>query len=104
MVRKIVNVVEDKCEEGRFPQNFANRIKFENLGFAEARNIVRSEYLNGNVPSVDHVDLFRNMIRLKKSSNLRTNRTNSYVSPPSFVNVSHANRVTDNYHPRSRLV
>ena len=48
MVRNIVNVVEDKCEEGRFPgldtnppSALSSRIRAPGVGFDEAKRIVK---------------------------------------------------------------
>ena len=39
MVRNIVHILEDKCENGKFPPNFEAKI-YQKVGFIEAKKIV----------------------------------------------------------------
>lgn len=43
MVRNIVNVVEDRCEEGIFPEEFREKIR-QNIGFQEAKQVIADEW------------------------------------------------------------
>lgn len=45
MVRNIVNVIEDRCEEGLFREEFREKIR-QNIGFEDAKRIVSWEYDN----------------------------------------------------------
>lgn len=66
MVRNIINVVEDRCEQGQFPQEFRERIR-QNIGFDEARRIAIAEYDNPQVVRLNKVDLWRNIVKSKIS-------------------------------------
>jgi hypothetical protein len=66
LVRNIVQVVEDKCEEGAFKDaNFKNQIYRDLVGFEEARSIVENNIAGGNYVRVNHVDLYNNLVLWK---------------------------------------
>lgn len=66
MVRNVINVIEDRCEQGQFPQEFRDTIR-QNIGFDEARRIVINEYENPKVVRVNKIDLWRNIVKSKIS-------------------------------------
>lgn len=66
MVRNIVNVIEDRCEEGLFYDSFRDRIR-KNIGFSEAKKVVREELENPQVVRLARVDLETNLVRSKIS-------------------------------------
>lgn len=44
-MRNIINVIEDRCQEGLFPEEFRERVR-QNIGFEEAREVVMEEWDN----------------------------------------------------------
>jgi hypothetical protein len=66
MVRNIINVVEDRCEEGQFPEEFRNRVR-QNIGFSESRKIVQDEWNNPERVQVNSIDLWGNLVKSKIS-------------------------------------
>lgn len=66
MVRNIINVIEDRCEQGQFPEEFRDRIR-QNIGFDEARRITIVQYENPQVVRLNRVDLWRNLVKSKIS-------------------------------------
>lgn len=64
MVRNIVNVIEDRCEQGQFPEEFRTRIR-QNIGFAEARRIAQDELNQPERVRINRVDLWRNLVKSK---------------------------------------
>jgi hypothetical protein len=71
MVRNIVNVVEDKCEEGRFPGEFGNKIR-NLIGFNSARKLISEELTSYDRVKLNRIDLMRNTIKSKISKNTNT--------------------------------
>lgn len=63
MVRNIVNVIEDKCEQGRFPAGFKAAITNRNVGFDQARAEVNNCAKIYNYPFLNKIDLYNNTIR-----------------------------------------
>lgn len=85
LVRNIVQVVEDKCEEGTFKDtNFRNQIYRDLVGFEEARSIVESNIGTGNFVRVNHVDLYNNLVLWRGSG-----MTQHIVSKPEFKTTTH---------------
>lgn len=66
MVRNVINVIEDRCEEGVFPEEFRERIR-QNVGFDEARKVILTEYDQPQVVRVNKVDLQNNIVKSKIS-------------------------------------
>ena len=64
MVRNIINVVEDRCEEGQFPEDFRERIR-QNIGFTDARRIIREELNNSERVVINRIDFMRNLVKSK---------------------------------------
>lgn len=64
MVRNIVNVVEDKCAEGRFPEHFSSTIR-QLIDFNEARRLVSEQLSSSEIVRLNRVDLFKNLIKSK---------------------------------------
>lgn len=62
MVRNIVEVVEDKCEEGLYrDENFRANIYRDRVGFSEARSIVEGAMLSTG-HRVNRVDLYNHVL------------------------------------------
>lgn len=60
MVQEVVDVVEEKCEEGRFPEPFATQIRQRNLSFTDARRLIHEASVNSRWPVPDRIDLYNN--------------------------------------------
>lgn len=90
MVRNIINVIEDRCEQGQFPEEFRNRVR-QNIGFSEARRVVQDELNQPERVRINRVDLWRNLVKSKITKLAgqtlgQTNFTNeSFVIPRTVV-------------------
>ena len=77
MVRNVVNVVGDRCMEGKWPglndnppSAFESRI-LGRVGFKEARNIIAQTVQEERIRMPDHIDLYGNMGRMASVPNLQ---------------------------------
>ncbi len=87
MVRNIVEVVEDKCEEGRFPdQNFRSQIYRDRVGFEEARSIVENTISSANFARISRVDLFNHLVYWRTTG--QTQMTSHVISKPEMVTTT----------------
>ena len=77
MINNILKVVEDKCEEGKFPQKFSEIIYTRNNKFNDAIDAVDS-YIESNsilVPSKIHLDNSKMYVsKLKKMQGVSGSR------------------------------
>lgn len=87
MVRNIINVVEDRTEQGQLQEPFRSRIR-ENVGFTEARRIVNNEIEGVERTRLNRVDLNRNLIKSKISHLTTTNRAHHNNEQHSSVNFA----------------
>ena len=51
MVQNVVDVIEDKCEYGRFPNEFGTLLREHTHAFSKAKNFV-VQYINSNRLSI----------------------------------------------------
>lgn len=57
MVRNVIDVIEEKCEQGRFPNEFRDRLHKNSRTFEEALNVTENYIKEGNLFVPDRINI-----------------------------------------------